>query len=154
MAMIFLNISRNFVKIAVKNYVCMWIPRCRSQTLTKLGNLGSSVMVISVHTKKRTNLHNIQLKGKNSESISWFTDEFAWYSYGPEKNLQRYGSEVSPLYNLSAITTKISFHYSYNDYASHPTVSSNNVTVIKKFDQDVRFAITWSRFEHWFLNRN
>ncbi|CAH0386150.1 unnamed protein product [Bemisia tabaci] len=73
-------------------------------------------------------------------------DEFAWYSYGPEKNLQRYGSEVSPLYNLSAITTKISFHYSYNDYASHPT----DVLRLAKIVPNVvgMYPIRFKQFNH------
>ncbi len=44
----------------------------------------------------RTLVHYAQLHLNN--------DQFAWYDYGsPEENLEHYGSEIPPIYNLSQV---------------------------------------------------
>ncbi|CAH0386872.1 unnamed protein product [Bemisia tabaci] len=72
-------------------------------------------------------------------------DEFRAYDYGPKENLIKYGTEEVPHYNLSAITCKMSLHYAYNDFLSHP----KDVKRLASMLPDVRMVpVKYKQFNH------
>ncbi|XP_049880055.1 lipase 1-like [Pectinophora gossypiella] len=53
-------------------------------------------------------------------SQSMHSPNFEKFDYGKEKNLELYGSEVPPLYNLKAVTVPVVILYGRNDYLVDP----------------------------------
>lgn len=49
-------------------------------------------------------------------------EEFKRFDYGREENLQRYGQEKPPMYDLSQVTAPVVLFYGDGDYISPPEV--------------------------------
>ncbi|KAJ3656556.1 hypothetical protein Zmor_015626 [Zophobas morio] len=47
----------------------------------------------------------------------WDSGDFRRYDYGTERNLEKYGQEQPPHYNVSRVTTPVAIYYSSNDWA-------------------------------------
>ena len=55
-----------------------------------------------------------------------FSGGFLWYDYGSEQNLELYGSETPPAYDLSKITAPVAAYYGKNDHLVYAEVLSTN----------------------------
>ena len=53
------------------------------------------------------------------------TDKFCRYDFGPEKNLEIYGQEEPPEYDVTQITAPVALYWSDNDWLAEPVVIMN-----------------------------
>nr|XP_018897743.1 PREDICTED: lipase 1-like [Bemisia tabaci] len=77
---------------------------------------------------------------------SLLSGDFRMFSYGKAKNLEVYGTELAPQYNLSLITSPVSLHYSSNDFLSHP--ADVNILASKLPNLIGKFKVPFKNFNH------
>ncbi|KAJ3658393.1 hypothetical protein Zmor_010133 [Zophobas morio] len=71
---------------------------------------------------------------------------FLWYDYGSEQNLELYGSETPPAYDLSKITAPVAAYYGKND---HLVYAEDAKTVVKSVSNVVNdYEIPYELFDH------
>ncbi|KAL0273383.1 UNVERIFIED_CONTAM: hypothetical protein PYX00_006061 [Menopon gallinae] len=78
------------------------------------------------------------------------TDEFRQFDYGPVKNMELYGSDTPPLYDLERITAPLSLHYSDNDLLVNPHDFGHLVSQLKSVVRIIR--VPFKKFSHTDFN--
>ena len=56
--------------------------------------------------------------------------DFHRYDFGTEGNLEKYGQEQPPQYNVSRVTTPVAIYYSSNDWAVNIDVTLRGFKII------------------------
>ena len=55
--------------------------------------------------------------------LFYYKDKFRRYDFGKKKNIEIYGQEEPPEYNISMITAPVATYWSDNDWLGDPVVS-------------------------------
>ena len=70
------------------------------------------------------------ISNKKNHDIFQTLDKFCRYDFGTEKNIEIYGQEEPPEYDVTKITAPVALYWSDNDWLAEPVVSIESISLI------------------------
>lgn len=76
-----------------------------------------------IHESRENILIKIYISNFNV-CLYWFLEgNFQYFDYGPKTNMEKYGQDTPPQYDLEKITAPFALFYAQNDWLAGPEVS-------------------------------
>ncbi|XP_023946346.2 lipase 1-like [Bicyclus anynana] len=106
------------VSLLFKSDIFAWVTSSTGLGLFDSPNPGSidskTLQQIATHTPSGTSTHTLAQYGQSLE-----TDNFQKFDYGKKLNIETYGTDQAPIYNLSATTAPVVVLYGNNDHVDY-----------------------------------
>ncbi|KAI5635271.1 alpha/beta-hydrolase lipase region domain-containing protein [Phthorimaea operculella] len=117
-------LSKGYLSQAFMEYLCQW-PMMSNSLCYTVNAIADAYHPGSITNQTNQILFSHFPAGTSSQNIaryaqSFRTPYFEKFDYGKEKNLELYGSERPPQYNLSAVTVPVVIIYGKNDHLVDP----------------------------------